>query len=201
MIDANNVTACLVTRGDVDMQQILDSLIFDRVVIWDNSERTMDWKVAGRYLAAYEAPTRFVYWQDDDTIVPRETQRALLHAFETNIGAASHDIVANWGHGDNPDGYDDLPLVCGGAVADSMAAWRCILRYAQEYPLDDGFQHEADFVVGVLYQRWEHLHLPFTIRDVAYNGKRLADEPWQKELKLELTNRARAIRDRNLVAA
>jgi len=43
--------------------------------------------------------------------------------------------------------------------------------------------------------------LGFEIRDIAYEGGRLADEPWQKDLKLEVTNRARAIRDREAVAA
>lgn len=193
MLKAKDVTACLVTRGDCDLQPILDSLIFENVVIWDNSERSADWKVASRYLAMFEAPTRHVFFQDDDTVVPRETQRALL------ANASGLEIVANWGHGENPDGYDDLPLVCGGAVADSLAAWRCVLRYAEEWPLDEAFKYEADFIVGVLYREWAHIRMPFTIRDIAHNGKRLVDEPWQKDLKLEMTKRAREIRDRERV--
>lgn len=194
MVDACEVTACLVTRGDVDLQPIIDSLIFDRVIVWDNNHRP-DWKVAGRYWAALEADTDLVYWQDDDTIVPPDTQEKLLEQ------AGIPDIVANWGHGENPDGYDDLPLVCGGAIAWKTAAWDCICRYGAQYPLNEAFMYECDFVVGALYRVWEHVKLPFDIRDVAYNGRRLADEPWQRDLKLEITNRARAIRDSGKVAA
>ena len=49
MLDPTDVTACLVTRGDVDMTPIYESLIFPTVILWDNSKR-QDWKVAGRYL-------------------------------------------------------------------------------------------------------------------------------------------------------
>jgi len=183
-----DVTAVLVTRGDVDLDEILDTLIFDEVIVWDNSERP-DWKVAGRYLAALESNTDLVYFQDDDTIVPEETQLALLDEYTTQ------DIVANWGHGDDHGGYDDLPLVCGGAIANKSACWDAIWRYGAVHGLDQAFMYECDFVVGVLYDDWEHVHLPFEIRDVAYNGERLADEPWQRDLKYELTTRARAIRD------
>ena len=186
----SDVTACLVTRGDVDMEPILDSLIFQNVVVWDNSRRH-DVKVAGRYWTALEAPTDVVYWQDDDTIVDPYTQESLLAEFDKG----DDEIVANWGHGEHPDGYDDLPLVGAGAIADRRAAWDAIARYACRYPVDEAFLYEADFVVGALYRRWRHVHLPFEIRDVAYNGRRLADEPWQRHTKRVLTDRARAIRD------
>lgn len=185
---SSEVTAVIVTRGDVDLGPIYDSLIFDQFVVWDNSIRP-DWKCAGRYAACLEVPTDHVYWQDDDTIVPQETQEALLEEY------AHEDCLANWGHGENPDGYDDLPLVCGGAIADWRAAWDCIVRYAAHHPLDTPFMYEADFVVGALYRDWRHVHLPFAVRDVAYNGNRLADEVWQRETKKTITDRARAIRD------
>ena len=46
-----DVTACLVTRGDQPdmMARIRESLIFDNVVVWDNS-KLPDWKCAGRYM-------------------------------------------------------------------------------------------------------------------------------------------------------
>lgn len=197
MLRASDVTACIVTRGDVDLAPILDSLIFENVVVWDNSQRP-DWKVAGRYMAALEADGTYVYFQDDDTIVPRSTQEVLVESVPSSDYC---EIVANWGHGDNPDGYDDLPLVCGGAIASRRAMWDAIARYGAEWPLDEAFMYEADFVIGALYCSWEHVRLPFEIRDVAYNGRRLADQEWQRDLKLELTNRARAIRDRSRVAA
>lgn len=169
------------------MTRIRESLIFERVVVWDNS-REPDWKCAGRYMAAAIAPTDFVYFQDDDVLVPRETQEALIAEY------AAEECLANWGHGQTPDGYDDLPLVCGGAIVDRQAAWRAIGRYQEHYPLDQDFMYEADFVVGALYRDWRHVHLPFEIDlAIAQAPERLCNQPWQRELKLEITNRARAI--------
>jgi hypothetical protein len=194
-----DVTACLVTRGDQPemMERIIGSLIFENVIVWDNS-RDPDWKCAGRYMAAAMSPTELVYFQDDDVFVPQDTQQALWDAW--HVGAP--DIVACWGHGENPDGYDDLPLVCGGAITCASSAWAGIRRYAEHWPLDSSFMYESDFVVGVLYQEVQHLHLPFDINyEIAQHPSRLCNQPWQKDLKLEITNRARAIRDGVLAPA
>jgi hypothetical protein len=191
VIDASDVTACLVTRGDQPemMARIMDSLIFDEVVVWDNSLRP-DKKCAGRYWAALESGAEIVYFQDDDVIVPQETQRALVAAYEPGV------VVANWGHGLTPDGYDDLPLVCGGAVLDGDLPKMAMARYLQHFPMDDGFYYEADFVVGVLYERFKHLHLPFEIEmPVAQHPSRLCNQPWQRDLKRKITDQARSVRD------
>jgi len=191
-----DVTACLVTRGDVDLQPILDSLIFDDVIVWDNAEEAFDAKCAGRYYAAQEASRPAVYLQDDDVLVPRETQEALLAAYEPGIPAAVY------AHGDNPDGYDDLPLVGAGAIMDRDMPWRALERYLEHHELDDGFLYEADFVAGALYPMFKHLHLPFVIDyEVAQHPSRLCNQPFQADLKREMTERARAIRDGMAVAA
>lgn len=192
MIGRADVTACLVTRGDqrAAMSRVLASLIFENVIVWDNSERPVDMKVAGRYGAVLEATTTAVYFQDDDVIVPEETQLALLDAYEPGV------VVANWGHGENPDGYDDLPLVCGGAILDRDLPWRALDRYLEHFPRDDAFYYESDFVAGALYPEFRHVRLPFEIDlAIAQHPSRLVNQPWQKELKLKITNRARAVRD------
>lgn len=197
VIDQGQVTACLVTRGDQQhqMDRILESLVFDNVLVWDNSVNR-DWKCAGRYLAAMQAPTNVVYFQDDDVLVPAETQHGLLEAYEEGV------CVANWCHGDDPDGYDDLPLVGGGAIVDRGLCFDSIVQYSATYPLDEAFQYEADFIVGALYPEFRHLRLPFEINyDIARHPSRLANQPWQKTLKHEMTERARWIRDTMLVAA
>ena len=198
MIGQADVTACLVTRGDqpAAMSRILDSLIFENVIVWNNAERDEDMKCAGRYGAVREATTRAVYFQDDDVIVPAETQRALLAAYEPGV------MVANWGHGSNPDGYDDLPLVCGGAIVDRELPWAALGRYLVEFPYDDAFLYEADFVAGVLYPEFRHLTLPFEIDlAIAQHPSRLVNQPWQRDLKLAITKRARLIRDDSRVIA
>jgi hypothetical protein len=196
-LSPSSVTACLVTRGDQPemMERIRDSLIFDDVVIWDNSVNP-DWKCAGRYMAMTLAQRSVVYFQDDDVIVPRETQQRLVDAYIPGV------MVANWGHGENTDGYDDLPLVCGGAIVDRDLPWKALERYLEEFPLDEGFMYEADFIAGVLYEDFRHLHLPFEIEmSVAQHPSRLCNQSWQRDLKLEIANRARAIRDGALVPA
>ena len=195
-----DVTACLVTRGDQPemMKRIVNNLIFDNVIVWDNS-RDPDWKCAGRYMAAAMSPTEAVYFQDDDVFVPQDTQQALYDAWNE---PGPCDIISTWGHGENPDGYDDLPLVCGGAIAHKQSCWDAIREYAEHWPLDTAFMYEADFAVGVLYPEVEHLHLPFDINyEIAQHPSRLCNQPWQKDLKLEITNRARAIRDGVLAPA
>jgi len=192
-----DVTACLVTRGDQTQQidRIIDSLIFDNVIVWDNSVNR-DWKCAGRYLAAMQAHTDIVYFQDDDVFVPPDTQRELLAEYEEGV------CVANWAHGDDPDGYEDLPLVGCGAIVDRGLCFDGIVQYAAVWPLNEAFQYEADFVVGALYPDFRHVRLPFEINyPVAQHPTRLVNQPWQRDLKLEITERAREIRDRGLVAA
>jgi hypothetical protein len=188
----SDVTACLVTRGDQPeaIERIRRSLIFENVVVWDNSTAPFDAKCAGRYFAALQATTEIVYFQDDDVIVPPETQQALLDAYEPGV------MVANWGHGDTPDGYDDLPLVCGGAICDRFLPWRAMAPYLNVWPFDHAFMYEADFVAGVLYPSFRHLHLPFEIDlAIAQHPSRLCNQPWQRDLKYQVTERARAIRD------
>lgn len=195
MLRASDVTACLVTRGDVDMQPIIDSLIFDKVIVWDNSVAS-DRKTAGRYWATVEATTPVVYYQDDDVIVPPTTQLALLAAYEPGVPTAVY------AHGATPGGYDDLPLVGAGALVDQEMPWRALNRYLDFHPADDGFLYEADFIAGVLYPAFKHLHLPFEIQlDVAQHPSRLCNQSWQEDLKFTVTERARAIRDMAMVAA
>jgi hypothetical protein len=66
--DRVNISACLVTRGDVDMSPIRESLPFDDVILWDNSVQA-DLGVYGRYAAMQSAKHDLIYVQDDDCIV------------------------------------------------------------------------------------------------------------------------------------
>jgi hypothetical protein len=198
MIEPRDVTAVLVTRGDQPqmMERIRESLIFEHVVVWDNSER-YDVKTAGRYYAIREYRTNdVVYFQDDDVIVPEKTQRRLCEAYMPGV------VIANYGHGEDDGGYGDLPLVGGGAILDADLPWKAAERYLEHYPLDEDFLHYADFAIGVLYEDFRHLYLPFEIElAVAQHPSRLCNQPWAAEMKERVTQHARAIRDGALVAA
>lgn len=187
----DNVTAVLVTRGDQDaaVERIVESLLFDHVVVWDNSIRA-DRKTAGRYFALNEVDAEVVYFQDDDVIVPAETQRRLIEAYMPGV------VIANYAHGKTPDGYDDVPLVGAGAILDASLPWEALGRYLEHYPLDDEFLFEADYVAGVLYRDFRHLFLPFEVDlAIATAPERLCNQPWQTDLKRKITDRARAVRD------
>lgn len=188
---AADVTACLVTRGDVDMQPILDTLPYGEVLIWDNSRRE-DLKTYGRFAAAAEASNPIVYFQDDDCLFRHHDE--LLAAYEPGL------LVANWGHGDNPDGYDDIALYHGGALVDRDLIDVPFARYLEHFPRDEWFLYEADFIFGCLTPH-KHVYLPIELRENCFNGRRMCDQPWQREKKFDITQRARAIRDRVLVAA
>jgi hypothetical protein len=74
--------------------------------------------------------------------------------------------------------------------------WTSLDRYLEHWPLDDGFLYEADFIAGVLYEDFRHLHLPFEINmEIAQHSSRLVNQPWQRDLKLKITNQARQVRD------
>ena len=78
MPSPSEVTAVIVTRGDTDLWPIIDSLIFEDIVIWDNSREAHDEKTYGRVLATLRARNPIIYSQDDDiihTAVNRDRRR------------------------------------------------------------------------------------------------------------------------------
>ena len=109
-----NVSACLITRGDVDMAPILETLPYDEVLIWDGTvERDEHPGTYGRYELMREAKHDVIYTQDDDCIFQWHHDQLL--AYWTG------GITAVYGHGDNPDGLEDVALVHGGAMIDRDA--------------------------------------------------------------------------------
>ena len=202
-VDPADVTACLVTRGDQPdaIEEIISELPYGEVIVWDNSVRN-DWLTAGRFGAMMQAANRVVYFQDDDT----------RFRFHDELCAAYNPggITAVYGHGETPAGYDDLPLVCGGALADRVAILDALCEWRNGISLEIVPRESpqmgllwtreelayADFIVGVLTP-FRHVHLPFEIvLEVAQHPSRLCNQPWAAAAKADVTARARAIRDR-----
>jgi hypothetical protein len=65
-----NISAVLITRGDHDISAVVQSLTdrFFGLVVYNNSTG-LDFKVFSRFIAAQNAPSDYVYFQDDDCIV------------------------------------------------------------------------------------------------------------------------------------
>jgi len=109
-----DVTPVIVTRGDVDLVEILDSLRCFSVppVVWNNAVET-DEKVWGRYVAVMErVNTEWVYVQDDDCIVE--------HPMEIYEARERGKILCNMPEAHREKyAYSDDSLVGFGAVFES----------------------------------------------------------------------------------
>lgn len=132
MISASEVSAVLVTRGDVDMDPITESIheagIHD-IIVWDNSQRPVDHGIYGRYAAIREARNSVVITQDDDLIVTCWPE--ILDAYRPGV------LTVNY-----PEPWD-IPWVARGAVFDSDLPGRSFGRYLTAHPFDRYFTHKA----------------------------------------------------------
>lgn len=180
----DQITACLITRGDTDLQPILDTLPYSEVIVWDDNRP--DLKVYGRYELIREASNPVVYLQDDDCVFRHHQE--LAAAYEPGV------LVANYGHGANPAGYDDCALVHGGALVDRDLPAHIFAEYLAHFPADTDFLYEADMVFTCLAPS-KYVHLPYEILPLASHPTRMCNQPWQREKKMRITNRARYVRD------
>lgn len=182
----DRVSAVIVTRGNVNLNPILETLPYDDVVVWDNSRR-QDWKIYGRYVAIEEAKHDVIYFQDDDVIFTAHD--ALLSAYEPGRIVANMDArwVANCG-------YHDLVMVGAGSLCDRQIPAETFRRYFDMFPLDDEFLLECDFVLGVLAP-WRRVDVGYRVREFVSAPDRLCMQPWQAATKQKFIDRARMIRD------
>lgn len=129
-----NVSAIIVTRGDVDVLPVLDSLPEEwEKIVWDNrgfcqirrptevfseyATGSPDIAVYGRYAAIEYASHDIIYVQDDDVIV--RDPRAIVHAWLIATGREGHPrdtIVCNMPSEFRHEFYIDHALVGFGAA-------------------------------------------------------------------------------------
>jgi len=166
-----DIAAVLVTRGDQDLQEILDShaavpeIAF--TYIWDNSREWRDLSVFGRYAAIDRFDNPVVLVQDDDCVLDPESFATLISAYQPGVLTAN--MPARFRH----DFYQDHCLVGFGAIFDRglpAAAFRqyrekCGIPQGDSLIFDDMFLRNCDVVFTALTIR----HLV----DVAHR-----DLPW-----------------------
>lgn len=187
-VRAEDVSACLVTRGDVDLVPILESLPFTDVIVWNNAQRPEDKAAYGRYLAIHRARNRIVFVQDDDCVLPVAEFDKLLAAYQPGILTALMPP-------DRTD-YTDSVLIGWGAIFDSYLPDRAFAEYSHYYPIDtyEFFKIGADFVFPILTpcQRidGEHDNLPW-----AHGPNRTWGQPGYDASKAEFLRQAREVRD------
>ncbi len=181
-----NVSACLVTRGDVDLTGILASLPYDDVVVYDNSKRH-NLATSGRYAAFAEARHDIVYVQDDDHILL--DHGGLLRAYEPGV------ITANMSRGwIEAHGYEDCAMVGKGALMDKTLAAPALDRYLRRYKDTLVFRLWADVVVTVL-NPVRHVDLETEELPWGYAANRMNQRPGFRREKRLMLARARALRD------
>lgn len=148
------VTACLVTRGNVSIERWLDSVPkgWDRVV-YDNSMEARDAKVFGRYLAIQRAMTDVVFVQDDDCILPPESFKALADNYEPGVLVANMPMPFR-AH------YSDSCLVGFGAIFDQWMPER-ILGDAFGDDTPPNLLNVCDVYFTALAPHTEWLDLPY----------------------------------------
>lgn len=182
------VAAVLVTRGDVQLEPILETLPYGEVFVWGPERDGPEaYGMYVRWLAVGEVRAQVVYVQDDDCVFTAHEE--LLAEYRPGT------IVSTYGHGDNPDGLEDFVLMHGGALMDAELARRALIRYDRSgYRRDEAFYRYCDLVVGGLTP-FEHVDLPFYIDyEVASRPNRMAHQPGMRDLKHEVAERVRAIR-------
>jgi hypothetical protein len=156
-----NVSAIIVTRGDVDLDEIYASLPDEwETIIWNNGwgqverrspehgmliTRVSDLSVYGRYAAIEYASHDLIYVQDDDVIV--SDPQAIVRRYEAErywierntVAAPLNDhLVSNMPQEFRHGGYTDSCLVGFGACFHRDAPARAFQRYSEFYPVLDG---------------------------------------------------------------
>lgn len=150
-----NVSAVLVTRGNVDLQPVIDSLPPSwEIVIWDNGERMIsrgdgwaevcqDLSVYGRYAAIEYTSHDLVYVQDDDCIVSgpqaivdawqRETNEwyRTEHLYTEGTKPPLPVVVCNMPQHFRHEGYTDSALVGFGACFHRLLPDDAFQRFAK----------------------------------------------------------------------
>ena len=136
VLEPSQVSCVIPTRGNVDITQILDSLPFTDVVVWDNS-KLEDLGIYARYAAIEEAKNDVCVTQDDDVIVTCWPE--ILAAYEP--GTLTVNYPEPW----------DIPWCAAGGIFDRDLPAKAFDRYLKEWPFDALFTHRiCDAVFGLL---------------------------------------------------
>lgn len=145
-----NISAVVVTRGDVDLTPIKENLKhFDEVLIWDNSKAIVDLKVYGRYVGAQCARNSHIYIQDDDCIVDSVK---IAHSYEQDVQyRRSSSVYANFPENRRSEYRGSrIALLGWGTLFTKEDAGIVFRRYLNVFPQDDLFLRECDRVFSFL---------------------------------------------------
>lgn len=218
-----NVSACLVTRGNVDMQPVIDSLPRDwEIVLWSNGERMVwrsdgwaevcsDLSVYGRYAAIEYATHDLIYVQDDDVIVSdpaaiaAEWCEASGRREPLGLPMAEH-IVANMPQEFRHDGYTDSCLVGFGACFHRDLPEKLFRDYELSSAMPWGKTFGATDLLPVFYRTCDVMFttlaparvlvdVPKTNREFAEDPDRMYRQPEHVGERKRMLELSRKVRD------
>jgi len=189
-VSTEAVSAVIVTRGNVDLRPVLDSLPPAwQQVIWDNSLRPVDRKVMGRYLAIAECEHDLIYVQDDDCVLA--APNLLVEAWWRE--ATSDSIVCNMPEEFRPY-YPDSALVGFGAVFERSIPDTAFGLFELHHQLDDDvWDRCCDVIVTALTPR-QIVNVPKTNLPWAEDADRMYKQPThfgERQHVLKLARNAR----------
>ena len=178
------IAACLVTRGNVPMDDIITSLPEEwEVVVWDNSKRD-DLGVYGRYAAITLTDADIIYVQDDDAVLDTDD----LRAFVGQVGMP--DIIyANMPERFRPH-YPDSCLVGFGAVFHRDLPATLFQRVPPGVP---NFNLTCDVYFTTLAKRWL-FDIPYRDQPWASDDDRMWKQPEHVPMRAEALRHARTLR-------
>lgn len=198
MLDPSAVSAVLVTRGDVGVHEICDSLRaagIDDIVIWNNRIEH-DVAVYGRYAGIERARHPVIYVQDDDCVLEPDTIRLLLEPYEP--GVAVCNVPERF-----RQTYTDSALVGFGAVFDRELPERAFSRMSDDGGIltiedvgffADAFNRRADNVFTTLTPL-KLVDLPYRDLPWASAPGRMWTTPGHTEERDRMIDLARKVRD------
>jgi hypothetical protein len=168
VLSISDISAVLVTRGDVDLTRIMDSLPYEEIVIWDNKRRPFDAGAFGRYLAIHETTRPVIYFQDDDCLF--RNHDALRSAY------VDGDFVANMPEDKNRE-YPLLVLPGWGSLVRRDLPWRAIELWCSRHPIDEDFIRSGVDIVFPVLMRSRRVDLGYENLDYARAPNRTFRQP------------------------
>jgi hypothetical protein len=170
------VSAALVTRGDHDLTEILESLPVEwPIELWDNSVER-DLGVWGRYQAAQRPARGLVYVQDDDCVLEPESIAALVEAWRPGV------LVANMPERFRHDFYSGHCLVGFGAVFEPQLVSDAFARFwlgcsGREPVRPEEFRRTCDIAFTGLVPERVLLDVPYRDLPWATDDSRMYRQP------------------------
>lgn len=187
----NDISAIIVTKGDVDLQPIINSLPYKDIHIWNNSETVLDAMTFGRWLCAERVPGRVYYFQDDDLIFTRHME--LIH--EHQQGLATLNMPAPWNDWVQESWKSTgrpLGMFGGGALVPRYLAKAAFAPYLARYEPDKLFLELCDLVAGTFIP-WHRVDLGFDVLPQATWPNRICRLPNRYDRRDEMRKRIQTV--------